>query len=190
MGRSREFDDDAVVRAARDVFWLRGYVATSLSQLQQATGLSKSSLYEAYGSKRGLFERAAQSYLEEIIWPLLAPMEAPGAGRQSVVDYFLNLAAYFRSGPLGEQSRGCLIVNVSMDLNDLDAQAADLVTGLRIRTRGAILNALRSIDGLDDPEQVADMLTSGQMGLMATARADAEQSAGVAQTYANFVLAL
>ena len=58
MGRHKQFDDTVVVRAARDVFWQRGYASTSLADLEAATGLSRSSMYQTYGSKRGLFDRA------------------------------------------------------------------------------------------------------------------------------------
>ncbi|MFZ1177532.1 MAG: helix-turn-helix domain-containing protein [Mycobacterium sp.] len=74
MAKPREFDYDEVVRAARDVFWERGYVATSLSQLLAATGLSKSTLYQAFGSRRTLFAVAVENYLAEVMSPLIAPM--------------------------------------------------------------------------------------------------------------------
>ena len=80
MARSREFDDAEAVSAARDLFWERGYASTSLAQLQAATGLSKSSLYETFGSKRALFQRAADDYLSRIIEPQLCNCVGP-AGR-------------------------------------------------------------------------------------------------------------
>lgn len=55
MGRPRQFDPDAVLLRARDTFALGGYHGTSMDDLLRATGLQRSSLYSAYGSKRGLF---------------------------------------------------------------------------------------------------------------------------------------
>ena len=77
MARKRSFDQDAVLRAARDVFWARGYEATSLDRLQAAMGLSRSSLYEAFGSKRELFGRVLVGYLAEVIDPRLARWSVP-----------------------------------------------------------------------------------------------------------------
>ena len=62
MARPREFDEDYVLDQALHVFWDKGYDSTSLADLQEATGLTKSSLYKAFESKEGLgttdFQRA------------------------------------------------------------------------------------------------------------------------------------
>jgi AcrR family transcriptional regulator len=61
-GRPREFDEDEVLRAALRVFWEKGYESTSLSDLLAAMGLTKSSLYKAFGSKEALFWRVVERY--------------------------------------------------------------------------------------------------------------------------------
>ncbi len=82
MARKRAFDEAAVLRAARDVFWVRGYEAASLDLLQAAMGLSRSSLYVTFGSKRALFTRVLSVYLAEVINPRLAPLEQEAPGSQ------------------------------------------------------------------------------------------------------------
>jgi TetR/AcrR family transcriptional repressor of nem operon len=185
MGRRREFDDLTVVRAARDVFWERGYASTSLADLQAATGLSRSSMYETYGSKRGLFDRVARNYLDEIIGPLLEPMEADGAGRDEIVGYFHALARFLRQSPRQVATRGCLMLNTAMELNILDKDAARTVRAYRERVREAIFNALGNMaDVITDRAGKADVLTAGQMGLMMTSRIDPIQAAELAETIA------
>ncbi len=71
MGRKRSFDADEAVRAARSVFWSNGYEGASLPDLEAATGLNRSSIYHTFGSKRGLFDAAVDSYLNEGIRPRL-----------------------------------------------------------------------------------------------------------------------
>ena len=56
MGRVQTFETATAVAAARDLFWDRGYEATSVADLEDATGVQRSSLYHAFGSKRGLFD--------------------------------------------------------------------------------------------------------------------------------------
>lgn len=73
MARTQTFDRDTVVRAARTVFWEHGYDGTSIPDLEDATGIRRSSLYNTFGSKRGLFDAAVQSYLDEVIRPACAP---------------------------------------------------------------------------------------------------------------------
>jgi AcrR family transcriptional regulator len=62
MARPREFDEDYVLEQALHVFWDRGYEAASLAELQEATGLTKSSLYKAFESKEGLFRYVLDRY--------------------------------------------------------------------------------------------------------------------------------
>ena len=64
MGRPREFDEDGVLERALHVFWRLGYEATSVTDLMEATGLAKGSLYKAFGDKRSLFLKALDRYLE------------------------------------------------------------------------------------------------------------------------------
>lgn len=62
MARPREFNEDQVLDAAMNVFWRRGYAGTTTQDLVDATGLGRSSLYAAYGSKQGIFEHALIRY--------------------------------------------------------------------------------------------------------------------------------
>ncbi|GAB6902390.1 TetR/AcrR family transcriptional regulator [Kineosporia succinea] len=180
MARSKEFDDLTAVTAARDVFWERGYASTSLAQLQTATGLSKSSLYETYGSKRELFTRAAENYLERVVLPRLAPLEEPGADLETLAAYFSGLATFFRAAPDRIARRGCLLLNTAMDLNDLDDDAAALVTGYRQRVFDAFAGVLRRSE-VPDPDHRAEILTAAQIGLMVTSRLDPALAASAAE---------
>jgi AcrR family transcriptional regulator len=65
MARPREFDEPLVLDKAMEVFWRQGYEGTSLSDLLDATSLTKSSLYAAFGSKEELFHRVVKRYLSE-----------------------------------------------------------------------------------------------------------------------------
>jgi AcrR family transcriptional regulator len=62
QGRPRTFDEDAVLDAATSVFLEKGYEAASLDELTAATGLNRSSLYHAFGDKRGLFLKVIERY--------------------------------------------------------------------------------------------------------------------------------
>ena len=77
MGRQSAFVREDTVRSARDVFWSEGYEGASMASLQRATGLNASSIYHAFGSKRGLFDAAIEDYLERVVRPGLAPLCAP-----------------------------------------------------------------------------------------------------------------
>lgn len=172
MPRRRTFDDMTVVLAARDLFWERGYAATSLAQLQEVTGLSRSSLYETYGSKRGLFERALRSYLDDVLVPMMVPLEAPGAGRQDLVDYFHALTDLVRSAPDRMPNRGCLMLTTSVEIDELDDDSTQLAKSYCVRVRAALRHALEPVASVPNAEERADMLMASQLGLLAAARLD------------------
>lgn len=63
MGRPREFDEQQVLERALEVFWTHGYEATSVTDLMEATGLAKGSVYKGFGDKKSLFMRTLEMYL-------------------------------------------------------------------------------------------------------------------------------
>lgn len=113
MGRTQTFDTDEAVRAARAVFWVRGYEDASLPDLERATGLSRSSIYHAFGSKRGLFDAALVSYLAEIIRPRLQPLNSPAVTPGAIIEYFTGLRAALAQPDSLQSHHGCLLLNAA-----------------------------------------------------------------------------
>ncbi|MBF4462581.1 MULTISPECIES: TetR/AcrR family transcriptional regulator [unclassified Rathayibacter] len=114
MGRTQGFDTDHAVRAARSVFWERGFEEASLPELESATGLRRSSLYHAFGSKRGLFDAAVQSYLDEVVRPRLSSLLAPGGvDSDALEDYFLGLRVALADARTLSARSGCLLLNAA-----------------------------------------------------------------------------
>jgi AcrR family transcriptional regulator len=186
MARKRSFDETAVLRAARDLFWERGYEATSLELLQSAMGLSRSSLYETFGSKRTLFARVLEGYLTEVIDPRLAPLEQVGAGFAALVGYFDDFGRYLRLAPPDLAGRGCLLVNTATELAVLDDEAATVVEGYRQRVGAAFLSVVSratedgDLGDEDAVERRAELLTAQVVGLFMTSRLSLPAAAGLA----------
>src|ERR1700761_3263371 len=67
MSGKPQFDEAAVIGAAVGVFWRNGYAATSISDLTEATGLSRSSLYQRFKDKDGLFQETLQAYTARVL---------------------------------------------------------------------------------------------------------------------------
>jgi len=65
VARPRQFDEEKIVAAVRDLFWCQGYAATSLDDLMRVTGLGKGSIYGAFGDKRNLFLAVLRVYADE-----------------------------------------------------------------------------------------------------------------------------
>ena len=88
MARPREFDIEEVLTTALDVFWAHGYDATSMSDLMEATGLAKGSLYKGYGDKKSLFMRALDSYLSSANAGLSEAAASGESGREALEEIF------------------------------------------------------------------------------------------------------
>jgi AcrR family transcriptional regulator len=174
MGRPREYDRDAVIRAAKEVFWRSGYESAGLDVLEEATQLSRSSMYVAFGSKHGLFDEAIAEYQATFIESVIGPVESADADSTDAAGFFTAVAALLR-GDLG--SRGCLVVNAIGELGGRDAtvarQGADLYGRYLVAFRHALARSSRRDTG--DHAAVAErarILAVAAMGVWITSRVD------------------
>jgi AcrR family transcriptional regulator len=139
MARPRSYEQHAVVTAAKGVFWQRGLEGAAVSDLEDATGLSRSSIYLAFDTKRGLFDAALAEYNDSFIASMLGPMEAPGAGLREAAGFFRALAKLFREP---QSQRGCLMVNSIGELAGRDPTFTAPAARFVVRLKAAFANAL------------------------------------------------
>lgn len=140
MGRMPSFERSAVVDAARDVFWRRGYAETGIAELEQATGLTRSSIYNAFGSKRGLFDAVLAAYLDDVVRTRLRPL---GGGDPGALEAYI---AEMRDGIEHDTPRarlGCLLLNAgSSSLATDDVEVRTTISSYAAEMRGAIRAAV------------------------------------------------
>ena len=121
MGRPRAFDTDAAVAAARDVFWARGYAATSVDDLTAAMGLGRASLYHAFGDKHALFLRALDRYGSERMSDLRRGLTSTPTARAAIANVLRGTVDGLWSD---RARRGCLLVNATTELAAVDPAVA------------------------------------------------------------------
>ena len=138
MGRTQAFNTDEAIRAARTVFWEHGYEDASLPDLERATGLSRSSIYHAFGSKRGLFDAAIKSYLAEIIEPRLRPLNAPAVAPEAITDYFTGLRAALARRDSLSAGNGCLLLNAAGAPIANESAVSEAIAGYRQELNAAL----------------------------------------------------
>jgi TetR/AcrR family transcriptional repressor of nem operon len=171
-----QFDPEQALEAAMSLFWRKGYEATSLQDLLQATGLSKSSLYQTFGSKRALFERSLDLYRRDRVARMREMLDQARSGRA-----FIERVVYGVAGETRGRSarRGCLVMNTASEFAQSDAQIAKLVKqGTRAFAavfEAAVVRA-REEGGISltlDPAVVARYLVSSMGGLRTMVKAGA-----------------
>jgi TetR/AcrR family transcriptional repressor of nem operon len=106
MGRPREFDEEQVLTAAMHAFRHGGYARLTVGDLEKATGLRASSLYNAYGDKAGLFTRTLQHYVDTFVAPRLGAHAGPGARLEDLEQLYLSILE-----PPYDDGGGCLVTN-------------------------------------------------------------------------------
>lgn len=180
MSRPKEFEVSPVLDAVLDSFWSRGYEATSMSDLENATGLSRSSLYSTFGNKRQLFDAALARYNEQTVEPTLSALESQNAGIKELKQYFSILAGTFRSEP-ELAVRGCLIVNTMVELAAQDTAAGKVTSAHFKRVEGAIENGLKGTGKLAGKELhlEARKITATVMGALVIAHFNPEMAAQI-----------
>lgn len=175
MGRTQTFDTDEAVRAARAVFWRHGYEDASLSALEDATGLGRSSLYHAFGSKRGLFDAAVRSYLDEVIRPRLRPLTTAPVSPEAIVDYFRGLRGALAAPDTLSAHSGCLLLNAAGAPISQDAAVRDAIAGYRAelhRALGTGVSARWPDRASDERERLARVCTALLITALVLARVD------------------
>lgn len=122
LGRPREFDLDDAARDAMDVFWDHGYEGASLPDLIEGTGLSRGSLYKAFGDKKGLLLAALDQYVSAGLTTTANLLTQPGPAKAAIRASLLRHAAQ-SSDATGR--RGCLVVAMATEMAARDPEIAE-----------------------------------------------------------------
>jgi TetR/AcrR family transcriptional repressor of nem operon len=122
MARPREFNVDQALEQAMQVFWTKGYEATSLRDLIDAMGISKSSFYDTFGCKHELFLAAIDRYNETVTGcSVKALIAKSGSPKQGIADFFACLIeGLVNNGG----KRGCFVGNCAVEVARHDTSAA------------------------------------------------------------------
>ncbi len=170
LGRPLEFDPDRALDAAVEVFWRKGFEAASMTDLLSAMELSKSSLYQAFGSKRDLFERAIARYRDSLGSDLSERLDRAPSGRRFIEEVFGEVAG---TAGLPAGAMGRLISNSATELGHREPELAELVAKGLKRFRDIFRKAVRraQAEGELAPEANAEDLAAYLVMAMAGLRA-------------------
>ena len=165
MGRTKTFADTDAVLAAREVFWNNGFENTAIADLEGATGLNRSSIYHSFGSKRGLFDAAIESYLDDVVRPRLAPLAADTVAPDALETYLRGLRRAMVDEPSSLAANGCLLLNATASQLGHEAGLHDVVTCYIAELRAGVTAGVAARRADLDPS-ARETLTTTVTGLV------------------------
>jgi TetR/AcrR family transcriptional repressor of nem operon len=179
MARPKAFNEEEVIDKAVEIFWAKGYEATSMQDLIDAMGIQRGSLYGTFGSKQQLFLKSLKRYSVTVVKKLLEILESKPSAIESIELFFSQLVEHLLTA--GEL-RSCLVTNSAIERGLRDEETRQLVlkllnaledgfykTLLRAKENGELSTEL-------DLKVVANYLTSNMQGLLVMGKVCSERS--------------
>ena len=152
MGRPREFDIDVALEHALHLFWRKGYEGTSITDLTEAIGITKPSLYAAFGNKEELFRKALDRYVDGPAGYVQVALAKPTA--REVVEHLLYQAADAVTNP--DNPPGCLAIQGALCCGDTAETIRQELMARRAKGEDDLRRRLqRSLDEGDLPKDTS-----------------------------------
>ena len=171
MARPRQFDESQVIDNLMKVFWEKGYEATSMKDLVNASGLLKGSLYGAFGDKHAIYLAALRHYDRTRIQAVIDMLGGEGSPRQKIARLF---DAVIESTKRGLFAGGCLLCNASLEMAATDRQIKSEVKTTIRRLKVAIMEALMPrVANEDQAASLAAFVVSAYFGTRVLAKGGA-----------------
>jgi len=179
MARTKDFDENEVLTKAIQLFWHKGYNATSMQDLVDTLGISRSSLYDTYIDKHTLFLKALESYqiagkakINEIV--------AQSISAKETVVKLMELATTDLVG--GKQQRGCFMVNAGVEVAPHDQDVSNLVCQNEQQMEAAFFQVIKKgqqsgeIKNAEDALVLAKFIFHVVKGMQVTAKSSPDTS--------------
>lgn len=180
-GRPRTFDTDQALDAVLAVFWRNGYQGASLAELTKATGLTKPSLYAAFGNKEALYLAALRRYREQQLTKHANTLAAEPNLKKAMRQFLRSVAEMLTAEEL---PGGCMVVNsaVACDIGALPQRVvASIGDTVNQSSFGLLKNRLqnelkkRNLPAGTPVEQLADYFTAIMSGMAVMAKVGVEK---------------
>ena len=176
MSRPKEFNPDDAIEKAMQVFWYKGYEATSMEDLLTAMDLSRGSLYDTFGDKRQLFLKVVDRYCTTFASSKFSLLDQPGPALPTLRRFICDM---IEGGLADPQRRGCLISNTVMELSPHEKEIAGRLrlalkmaedTFFKVLTRAQQQGELRTGQ---DPRTLAQFFVTMMQGAVVMIKAGA-----------------
>ncbi|MBS1525198.1 MAG: TetR/AcrR family transcriptional regulator [Bacteroidetes bacterium] len=179
MARTKDFDEDEVLQKAMNLFWLKGYNATSMQELVDELGISRSSLYDTYGDKHALFMRALERYRESAQQKLNTIIDKASGAKEAI----RRMLEYTIKELVGDkEQKGCFLVNAAVEVAPHDAEVNKMLCQNDGQMEKFLFELIRKgqdngeIANKSDAKTLADFIFNNVKGMRVTARAVSDKA--------------
>ena len=124
MARKKEFDEDELLEKATNLFWRKGYNATSAQDLVDELNINRSSLYNTYTDKKTLFQKSLKKYQEQQTGALIEMLDKAKDPDKAIKKLFADL---IKESKEDTAARGCFMVNTAVELGGNDEDIGAIV---------------------------------------------------------------
>jgi len=139
MARIKEFDEVEALDNALNIFWEKGYYATSANDLVIELGLSRSSIYSTFKDKRTLFIKALKRYSQLYVETVLEEVKQSNDIPKTIASILNNIITQDDSSII---SKGCFMVNTGIEMAAHDTEIADIVNQNKINVESVLITAI------------------------------------------------
>jgi len=173
MARTKDFDENEVLTKAIQLFWHKGYNATSMQDLVDALGISRSSLYDTYTDKHTLFLKALESYQRAGNVKINEIVDQSVSAKDTVIK-LMELATNELVGD--KQQKGCFMVNAEVEVAPHDHEVSKLVCQNEQQMEAAFFQVIKKgqesgeIKNTQDALVLAKFIFNAVKGMQVTAK--------------------
>ena len=174
MPRPKEFNPDDAIEKAMQVFWHKGYEATSMEDLLEAMNLNRGSLYGTFGDKRQLFLKVIDRYCHGFVGEKFSFLDQPGPALPTLRRFIDGMIEGALADP---QRRGCLIANTVMELSPHEEEIAGRLRQVLKTAEDTFFRVLArakqqgELSNHKDPRTMARFLTTMMQGAIVMIKA-------------------
>ncbi|WP_058369893.1 TetR/AcrR family transcriptional regulator [Psychrobacter sp. ENNN9_III] len=180
MSRTTLYNRQDSLEQALQLFWQKGFHATSLKDLEKALDMRPGSIYAAFGSKDGLFQEVLEHYARLTLTELEYTLKTHHSPLMGLAAYLRQLGGILDKGL---PSRACMLVKSLLELGAREQSALQkveaMLAGMEARFIDCFTEAQRigELDSELDPVRLARRLQAEIMGLRAFAQRDVDSAA-------------
>jgi len=174
MGRSKEFEENTVLKRAMELFWQQGYEKTSICDLVECMGIHRKSLYDTFGDKHALYLKVIDLYGEYTTTKLRAETLKAITAYQ-VIQYIFDCIIEVNE----DKHWGCLFVNAATEMGPWDKEVVEKTEDAFSQTEDFIVRIVREgqesgeFSNKYNAEILGEILHNTLMGLRVLARTSA-----------------